>query len=184
MSIQGNCCVQTCSMSIHLLSCQFWLIPCVMLDSSLPSFLVSCQQARLAAQCDSLPGNYFWYLPSFFLFLHLTSWTMKFYSRNNNNRVPINYTNSIIHTHNLIVQQLIHSRLHPSRDQDFKMTLWRWRPKWGSSVHLHIPKGAHWLSKQVSVTSLVWESGSPFLVFSALLPLQHSRDQLYLFFVI
>lgn len=28
-------------MSTHLLSCLFWLIPCVMLDSSLPSFFWS-----------------------------------------------------------------------------------------------------------------------------------------------
>ena len=84
------------------------------------------------------------------------------------------------HTYNLTVQQPI----HPSPDQDFKMALWRWRPMRGSSVHQHVPKGAHWLSKQVWMTSLVWESGSPFLVFSALLPLQRSTDQLCFFLVV
>lgn len=186
MSIQGNCSVQTCSMSTILLSCQFWLIPFVTLDSSLPSFLVSCQQAWLAAQCDSLPGNYFWYLPSFFCFFISPPEPWNFIPGTTTIEFPYSIQ-ILLYTpppHPLIVQQPIHSRLHPSPDQDFKMTLWRWRPVWGSSVHQHIPKGAHGLSKQVSVTSLVWESGFPFLVFSSLLPLQHSTDQLCFFLVV
>ena len=139
------------------------------------SFPVSC----LIAVCPvfsgllstGLTGSTVWFsarelliFTLIFLFLLLTSWTLKFYSRNNNYRVPINYTNSIIHRHT-IVQQSLNSRLHPSPDQDFRMTLWRWRPMRGSSVHQHVPKGAHWISKRVSMPH--WSFQLCFLCYAA-----------------
>lgn len=93
-----------------------------MLDNSLTSFLVSRQEVWLA-KCLFLIFTLIFL--KILLFLHLTFCTLKFYPRNNDYSIPINYTDLNIHTKTN--STTAHTQqVTPSIAQDFNMTLRRW----------------------------------------------------------